>query len=324
MRTKIHPHPRAMIAILLLTTACPLLAQMTPAEQLTQAFALVKEGKPGLAVVELRALLDSNSLNAPSSGKAWNILGLAYDDLGEFALSQHAYEESLHILEGLPKNILDYAMALDDFGAFYVDTGQFEVAEKLRTKALGLYEQAQDHGGIARSFSDLAGIAFSQGKVAKGSKYLERAVREARVANNLGDDDRIAIASLEGWKAHLDGDSAMSVVKYRQALDLSKRFHGEEHSFTGWNYLLLGMAHSEAGELTTALGEMRQGVAILKRTLSDQNPRFLAAQIAYSRVLDAAGSHAEAARIGATAQSLLKDLYQRQCAGCTVSAAAFH
>jgi hypothetical protein len=160
--------------------------------------------------------------------------------------------------------------------------------------------------------------------MAKGSKYLERAVREARLATDLGDDDRIAIASLQGWKARLDGDLAMSVVRYRQALDLSKRFHGDEHPFTGWDYLLLGAAHAESGELAVALGEAKQGIAILQRGLGDRNPRYLVAEMAYSRVLDSAGSHAEAARIRATAESLLKDSYQRQCSGCTISAAAFH
>jgi hypothetical protein len=104
---------------------------------------------------------------------------------------------------------------------------------------------------------------------------------------------------------------------------LTKR-HGEEHPYTGWGYLLLGDAHAEAGQLTTALEEMRQGIAILDRTLSRQNPRYLVAEIAYSRVLDATGSHAEAAQIKAAAEPLLKDIYRRQCIGCTVSAAAFH
>ncbi len=139
MNRKFDPCPRVLLAILILLTAWPLLAQIDTAKRLTAAFALVKKGNPSTAVVELRALLDSRSLDALGSGKAWNILGLAYEDLGEFALSQHAYEESLRILEGLPDNIQDYAMALNDFGALYVATGQFEVAEKLRTKALGLY-----------------------------------------------------------------------------------------------------------------------------------------------------------------------------------------
>jgi tetratricopeptide (TPR) repeat protein len=271
----------------------------------------------------LRALLDSNSLDAVGTGKAWNIMGLAYQDLGDYASSQHAYEESLRIFEGLPKNLQDYAMALNDFGGLYVVTGRFEVADKMRTRALGIYEKVEDHGGVARTCGDLAGIAFSQKKLTRGSKYLERAVKEARLANNLDGDDRVAIVSLQGWKAQLDGDVTMSVASYRQALDMSRRLHGEEHSSTGWGYLLLGEAHAEAGQLTTALEEMRQGVAVLERTLSRQNPHYLIAELAYSRVLDATGSHAKAAEIKASTEGLLKDVYRRQCAGCTISAEAF-
>jgi hypothetical protein len=69
---------------------------------------------------------------------------------------------------------------------------------------------------------------------------------------------------------------------------------------------------------------MRQGVAVLDRTLSRQNPHYLVAEMAYSRVLDATGSHAEAARIKASTETLLKDVYRKQCAGCTISAVAFH
>jgi tetratricopeptide (TPR) repeat protein len=324
MNTKFDARPAALLAFLLLFTVCPLLSQMTPTQRLTQAYLLEKEGKPTPAILELQGLVDSKSLDTASTGKAWNILGLAHDDHGDFSLAQHAFEESLHILEHLPDNIQDYAMALDDFGELYVATGQFEIANKLRTKALGLYEKAGDHGGIARASADLAVTAFSQKKVGTGGKYLERAMKEARLANNLYDDDRAAIASLKGWQAQFDGDLATSVTSYRQALDLLKKCHGEEHPFTGWGYLLLGEANAEAGQLTTALVEMRQGIAILDRTLSLQNPRYLVAKIAYSRILDATGSHSEAAQIRAASEPLLKDIYRKQCAGCTVSAIAFH
>jgi tetratricopeptide (TPR) repeat protein len=324
MNTKINLRPGVLPAILLMFTVYPLLAQMTPAQRLAQAFVLEKEGKPASAIAELRALLDSQALDTLSTGKAWNILGLAYEDQGESPLSRHAYEESLRILESLPDNIRHYAMALDDFGGLYMATGQFEAADKMRAKALGIYEKVEDHGGIARASCDLATIAFSQNKVATGSRYLARAVKEARAANRLDDDDRATIASLQGWQAQFDGDFTMSVARYRQALDLWRRRHGEEHPFTGWGHLLLGDAQFEAGQLTTALGEIRQGVAVLDRTLSGQNPHYLIAELAYSRILDATGSHAEAARIKATSESLLKDVNRKQCAGCTISAAAFH
>ena len=323
MNAKTHTRT-GILSTVFVIAACPMVAQIEPGQRLTNAFALEMGGKPASATIELQELLNSGSLDALGSGKAWNILGLAYQDIGEFARSQHAYEESLRILKDLPDNLRDYAMALDGFGGLYVAIGQFEAADKLRTKALGIYEHLADHAGIARAACDLATIAFSQNKVNSGSKYLARAAKEARIATALDDDDRAAITSLQGWQAQLDGDSAMSVVRYRMALDLWRRRHGEEHPFTGWGHLLLGDAQFEAGQLANALEEIKKGVAILDRTVGPQNPHYLIAELAYSRILDATGSHAEAARVKATAESLLKNAYRNQCAGCTISAAAFH
>jgi tetratricopeptide (TPR) repeat protein len=320
------PDIRAKIlsAVFLLFITCPVVAQRTSAQRLNDAFALEVNGESAQAVVDLQELLNTGSLDALGSGKAWNILGLAYEDMGEFARSQRAYEESLRTLKDLPDSLRDYAMALDDFGGLYVATRQFEAADKLRTKALGIYEQLADHAGVARASCDLATTSFSRKKVTAGNRYLARAVKEAIVATDLDDDDRATISSLQGWQAQLDGDFPMSVAKYGKALDLWRRRHGEEHPYTAWGHLLLGDAQYEAGQLAAALAEIRQCVAVIDRTLGHNNPHYLLAELAYSRVLDATGSHVEAARIKATAESLLKDARRDQCAGCTISAAAFH
>jgi tetratricopeptide (TPR) repeat protein len=156
-----------------------------------------------------------------------------------------------------------------------------------------------------------------------GNKYLARAVKEAKVATDLEDDDRAAISSLQGWQAQLNGDFPMSIAGYGKALDLWRRRHGEEHPYTAWGHLLLGDAQYEAGQLAEALTEIKQAVAVLDRILGHNNPHYLLAELTYSRVLDATGSHVEAARIKATAESLLKDARRDQCAGCTITAAAF-
>jgi len=196
-------------------------------------------------------------------------------------------------------------MVLDDFGGLYVSISQFKIADGLRVKALHLYEEVQDHAGITRASIDLAGTAFSQKKIHEGRKYLERAVKEARLENDLEDD---AVASISN---------------YQQALNLWRKSHSEEHPFTGWGYALLGEAHAEAGEFTTALTEMKQGIAILGRTLGSQNPRYLVAEITYSRVLDETGAHTEAKLIKTNAERQLKESDSRQCTNCIISAAAF-
>ena len=325
MRNSLSPILKSKVAItfLLPFIACPLLAQTNPDQRLAHAYALERNGKPAQAIVELHALLDEKSLDIPAVGKAWNVLGLAYEDQGDYLDSQHAYERSIQTLEQLSNDTEGYAMALDDFGGLYVETGQLEPAVRLRQKAFSLYEKISNHAGMTRASSNLAGIAFTRKKTNEGRRYLERAIKEAQLANDLDSDDLAAIASMQGWLAELDGEWEMSVSRYKKSLDLLVKRHGEEHPSVGWGYMLLGRAHADAGELTTALAEMNQGRAILGRTVATQNPKYLAAEIAYSRVLDATGAHLEATRIRASAERGLKEESSRRCNNCTISAAAF-
>jgi tetratricopeptide (TPR) repeat protein len=299
-------------------------AQTTPVERLTQAYAVEREGKPAAAIPELQHLLNSRLLDEASTGKAWNILGNAYQDEEDFADARHAYEQSVQIYETTVANKPgDRAGVLDDFGQLYVSTRQFEVAARLETKALQLYEQVGDHAGMARAASHLAGTAFSQGNVSHGSKFLKRATKEAKLANNLDDDDRAAIESLRGWQAQLNDNLAMSITSYGRALAFAKKRHGEEHPATGWSYVLLGNADAAAGNWTDAVADMRKGLAILDRTMGRQSQHYLIAEIAYARALDGAGYRVEAAKIRTEAEPLLKERSREQCDGCTVTAAAF-
>lgn len=317
--------PAAVVSTFIFVYSVPSLpAQTAPTERLTQAYALERQGKPAAAIPEVEGLLNAKLLDDADSAKAWNILGNAYQDEEDFADARHAYEQSVQICENLPGNLSGHAMVLDDFGQLYVYTRQFDIATKLETKALRLYEQVGDHAGVARAASHLAGTAFSQGNVAHGSKFLKRAAKEAALANDLDDDDRTAIASLQGWQAQLNGNVAMSISSYGRALALAKKRHGEEHPSTGWSYVLLGNATAAAGQWTDALDEMRDGLAILDRTMGQQSEHYLIAEMAYSRVLDAAGFHSEAAQIKAEAKPLLQAHSRGQCDGCTVTAAAFH
>lgn len=315
--------PAAVAATFLFVNPVTLPAQTTPAERLTHAYALERNGHPAAAIPELESLLNAKLLDDASTAKAWNVLANAWQDQEDFPDARHAYEQSVQIYNTLPNKVSDRAMVLDDFGQLYVSTRQFDMAARLETQALHLYEQAGDHAGIARAASHLAGTALSQGNVARGSKFLKRAAKEAKLASDLTDDDRAAIASLQGWQAQLNGNLAASIISYEHALALAKKQHGEENPATGWSFVLLGNATAAAGQWTDALDDMRNGLAILDRTMGPQTQHYLIAKLAYSRVLDGAGFHAEARAIKAQAQPLLQALSREQCQGCTVTAAAF-
>ena len=300
---------------------CGAIKAQTPEQRLQGALALEKDGKPAQAVAATQSLLDAHVLATFEAGKAWNILGLAYEDEGELQLARHAYEESIRILEPLP-NIRDYAMALNSLGSVYVTMMQFDAADKLRAKALGLYEKAGDHDGMAVCASNLALSAFRQNRMNRGSEYLARALKEARAATNFDNDDRAAILSVQGWKAWHDRDYPESVARFRQALELWRSRHGDDHPSTGWGDVLLGDAYLSAGQRAAAMTEIKKGLDILDRSLGRKDPHYLLAELAYARLLDAGGSHKEADRIKTAAESGLQESHRRQCPGCTVSAMA--
>jgi tetratricopeptide (TPR) repeat protein len=304
-----------------LSAAFPLFGQITPEQRLTEAYRLEREGKAAPAIIQINSLLDSKSLDPAGIGKAWNVLGLASEDQGDFLASRQAFEQSIQAYDGLPSESAGHAMALDDFGEFYVATGQLDLALKMMNKALHLYEISKDHAGMARAYGDLAGALFSQRKVNEGRKNLDRAQKESRLTNQLDKDDLAALASLQGWLARSDGDLRTSISKYRQSLDLLREYHGEAHASSGWGHVLLGQIQAETGDLSESLTEMEEGLAILSRTLNRQDPRFLSAEIAYSRLLDKAGRRSEAASLRDYAERQLKAF--RECVDCTVSASAF-
>ena len=64
---------------------------------------------------------------------------------------------------------------------------------------------------------------------------------------------------------------------------------------------------------------MQKGLAILKMTEGTNSLRYLAGELAYSELLERAGSHAEAARINSDANTTIRNMGSSHCAQCTVS-----
>lgn len=60
--------------------------------------------------------------------------------------------------------------------------------------------------------------------------------------------------------------------------------------------------------MTRGLNDIRKGLAILADTVGTHSPRYLAAEIAYARVLDSSGEHSESAAIKSTVATELSVL----------------
>lgn len=292
------------------------------------ALVLEQQGRFDKAIAIVKQVTDSHQLSGVELGRAYIMLGIAYQQQGNFGQAQPAFEHALRILEGDSEYASDYAAALHNYAGLYNDSGQLEVAARMWLKALHIRQQTGDHAAITRSLASLAGVALAQKRVREARKYLKHADDEAKLAadqagNNLTDDDLAMLSETQAWLALTEGRAAAAVEGYQLALDLCKRSRGEQHWLTGWEYMLRGKAYAHAGDIERALADMQKGLDILDHAVGRRNPKYFAAQFAYSQVLDQTGSHAEAAQLRATTERASKEFYGHQCVGCTIGVAAF-
>jgi tetratricopeptide (TPR) repeat protein len=169
----------------------------------------------------------------------------------------------------------------------------------------------------------LAELALARNQVREAHRYFERASHEVKAAPDFIDDDKALFFETQGWLAIAEHHARAAVAAYQQALELMERSRGEQHWLAGWDHMLLGKAYAESGDFRSASANMQTGLTILDHALGQKNPKYFAAELAYSRVLDRFGLHAEAAPMRAAAEKANKDYYGSQCVGCTVNVAAF-
>ncbi len=290
-------------------------------QQLYQTALLEQQGQFGKVIEIAPRLIGSNLLDQGEVGRAWTILGFAYQEQGDFMQAESAYEHAIQKLSGDPKYEADYATALDNFADFYRDSGNLKLATTTGKKALAIYEKLNLHDAVARSCVNMAGLDLNQNHRHEAQAYLARAVQEAKLDSHLDDDFFASMSSAQAWFFTLSGDKRAAVSAYERAVELWRRQHGEENNLTGWGYLLLGNAYAHSGQEGIGLETMHKGLEILGRTLGTENPRYLAGEIAYSHLLEHTGAREEAARLKNTAEQALARLHQSQCLDCRISVA---
>jgi tetratricopeptide (TPR) repeat protein len=297
--------------------------QQSAEQQLQQISALEQRGRFDDVPAAVSQLVQSNTLGQDLLGRANLMLWIANQQRGNFKLAQSEYEQTIHSLSNNQACLGDYAAALDNLARLYLDMGEAETALSMEKKILTVYLTLRDHAAIARSYATLADLELNQGHSRKGKEYLSRALQEAKLASNLDEDFLATISSTQAWIAQMDGDPGAAVSGYARAVSLWTKQHGERHMLTGWGYMLLGKSYAQGGEEDLALATMRKGLSILSQTTGSKNPKYLAAEIAYSQVLDKSGAHVEAAHLKDTAEKDLADFYRNECMRCRVSVRHF-
>jgi tetratricopeptide (TPR) repeat protein len=283
---------------------------------------LIQQGQFSAAIRTIKPVLDAGNLRGKQLGLAWSVLGFAYEQEGLFVAAHEALDRAIEVLGQDPNSVADYVTALSFLADLNQDEGQLDAAEHLRRRAIKIVEQRNSPGESAILYKDLAELMLAEHHVDKAKKYLETADSEASLAGPLDARTRADLAEADGWLALEEKHVPEAVAAYQRSLDFCKIAYGENHFLTGWGWTLLANALAEEGRTEEALVDMRRGLHEIEQTLGTRHPKYWAAELAYARVLDRVGSHAEAKHVKKSAEKAMNDFYQTQCARCVINASA--
>jgi hypothetical protein len=301
----------------------PILGQSNPHAALQDALVLNNRGDFEGAAKLAKAAIDSQPLSENELGRGYIILGVACQGAADLGDAQTAFEHALRLLKHDREHLEDYAWALENYAGFYNDLGQLELAAPMWRKAFQLRRKIKDHTGTALSLTRLAEVALVRNRTREARRYLQAASTEAKASFDFTDDDKAVLLENLGWLATAEHHAQAAIEAYECALKLVERSRGEQHWLVGWDRMLLGKAYAQSGDFRNALANMQTGLTILDRALGQKNLKYIAAELAYSRLLDESGLHAEAAQMRSAGEKASKDYYGSRCAGCTINVAAF-
>jgi len=301
----------------------PTFGQLNPPPGLYDALVLLNRGSYVSAAEVAKAAIGSSELSGNELGRGYIILAVACQGAGDLISARIAFEHALQILEHDRDHPQDYAAAMENYAGFYSELGQLDIAAPMWRKALHLRQRIGDHTGAALSLTRLGELALTRNRVREAHQYLQKASDEAKASPDLIDDDKAFFFEAQGWLADAEHHAPAALAAYQHALELVERSRGKQHWLAGWDHMLLGKAYAESGDFRSALENMQTGLTILDHALGQNNPKYFAAELAYSRVLDQFGLHVEAAQLRAAGEKANKDYYGSQCGRCAINVAAF-
>lgn len=313
---------RILICVLfILITSAALISAQNNDSALNHLSDLSRRGELQQLIQAANSLLANEKLKPSDRGIVLMYLGHAHQACcGDFTKATAYYEKALDVINDDGLHSTEYAAALGALATVYVETGQTDTAKHVLLGSLRLFDKQGNHAMAAMVWNDLATMTADEHATREAHKYLQRALAESQLAVNLNADQASAIAATQASIDELDHNPTAAISDYQRSIALWTQSHDDQHPDTGWLYVLLGGAYLRTGDIAHAREISAHGLHLLEANPGRESPRYFAAELAYSKVLDASGLHDEASTLRKEAQAALHSDQQR--AQDTVSIAA--
>lgn len=315
---------RAMPLLFGIAIAFTLHAQTPPTNEFTRAAELNDEGRFPEAIRIIESFFAQGPQNDHAiTGIAWDLRGVALQNLGDWEGARRSYEASVAILRTEPDQIRQYASALDNLGSLKQDLGQLQESRSLRIHARQLYRSVGDHAGTARASVNLALVALGLRDRRQTRKFLADAFSEESLVQNPDLGDLAALHSAQAIQVARNGRPNEALDEINHAIALWTQRYGPHYYLLATGLSLRGSIDDSLHKNSDARSDFRLSLDILKMNGEADSQVFYLVESAYAGALRDSGEHDEADRLESEAKEGLERLRRPQCNGCSISAESF-
>jgi len=299
-------------------------AQAPPTDEITRAAVLNDEGRFPEAIRAIGSYFAQRPQNDRAlTGIAWDIRGLALENLGDWEGARRSYETAIAILRTKPDQIRQYASALDNLGSLKEDLGQLQESRSLRIRARQLYRSVGDHTGTARASVDLALVALGLRDRRQTRKFLAEAFREESLVQNPDLGDLAALNNAQAIRCARDGHLNEALDEINHAIALWTQRYGPHYYLLATGLSFRGWINEAQHNDSDARSDFDLSLDILKVNGEADSPVFFIVERAYAGALRDSGERDEADRLESEAKQGIERLSRLHCSGCTISAESF-
>jgi tetratricopeptide (TPR) repeat protein len=227
---------------------------------------------------------EANHASDVKLGRLYGQLGVLYEDLGQWARSEFAFERAVSLLRHDGTLNSNLATAISDLGRMHNAIGKMRESEKEEQEALRIRQSLNDKLEIARSWEDLAALSLAQQKYERARDFADQAVSE------FAGDPRAQSFDLITARYVL-ALAYCHLKQYAQAIPLlikateDAKVKTQTQLTLGFGEFLLGYAYWRSGDSASASGHLEEGIARMRSQLGWGHPSYVNALGYYAKFL---------------------------------------
>jgi len=241
---------------------------------------LRSKGFPDKSIEYLKKALKIERLllkpNDPSLAITYNNLGLAFRDKGEYKKAINYYKKAFTIdKNAYGEQHQKVAIRYNNLGDVYSHIDKLDEALKCFLKALGIHKKiGTPPHEIAWSHSNLAGIYYDKGDLAKATEYYKKALDDTIAV--YGENHPVVAVFYNNYANTFkkEGDYKTALTYYKKALSIGKKFHGEEHPDIAVWLANIGLIYTLEKNYTEAISYIQKAFLMSEKIYADKHPNM--------------------------------------------------